>query len=723
MSKAKKYKSVVTQVPTKISDAPLPKTELHANKQLFFGCAVFFLLVFAIYFPALHGEFLWDDLPVFIEHPIITSANGLETIWIKTVWLTTDFPLTLTTFWLEHRLWGKNPTGYHVTNFALHAIGAILLWRILLQLTIRGAFLAALIFAVHPVCVASVAWISERKNTLSLVFFLLSLLFFNRSQETGVRSQKVEANSALLFYWLSVLAFLLALLSKTSIVGLPIVLLGTAWWQHGKITGRDFLRSIPFFLLSLGFGLLTIYAQTTNAIRGEIVQTETFLARLAESAWAIWFYLWKILAPLNLSAIYPHWTLPKVSLLAFLPLVALTGLFFLFWQKRKTWGRHCLLALGFFVVMVFPVLGFIDMYFLIFARVADQWQYVPLIGIIVLVVAGVSCLLERKFSLSRNVKIGLGVAAVSVLCILTWNHAKVYASEENLWSDTIQKNPKAWMAYNNLGRIFFQQKKIDEAIRLFTVSLRLKPNHAETRNNFGLALTEQRKFEQAVAEFSEAIRLKGAQPKFHFNLGIALALQGMFESAIAAYKQALKLQPNYADVHNNLSSVLNKLGRHSESLEHSLRALQVKPNFPEAHYNAGNSFVSLGKLDEGTKHFSAALKLRPNFFQVRYDWGIALAMQGKFDEAAQHFREVLRQNPNDANAHMFIGNTLSGQKKFDEAIAHYQTALRLQPNDAQTHFNLANTLVAQGNSDKAKLHYAEAARLDPENENARRLAK
>lgn len=710
MSKAKRNKSTAAPAPVKIVSAPLLiKNEPNNLKQFVFGSAVILLLVFVIYFPVINGEFLWDDLPVFIDHPIIISSHGLETIWIKTVWLTTDFPLTLTTFWLEHRLWGNDSTGYHVTNILLHALGAILLWRVLLLLKIRGAFLAALIFAVHPVCVASVAWISERKNTLSLVFFLLALLFYLRAEKPPRSGERGYG-----FYCLSLGAFFLALLSKTSIVALPVVLLGIVWWSNGKITARDFLRTIPFFLLAFGFGLLTIYSQTHNAIRGEIVQTETFPARLAESAWAVWFYLWKSLVPTNLSAIYPHWELRKVLFISLLPLAALAGILFFFWQKRKSWGRHWLLALGYFVVMLFPVLGFIDMYFLIFSRVADQWQYVPLIGIIVFVVAGISYLLEKKFNVALNTKIGLATVVVLLLCVLTWNHAKVYASEEKLWSDTIKKNPKAWMAYNNLGRILYSQGKIEESIRLFSDSLRMKGNHAETHNNFGLALTEQGKLDQAVAEFLEAIRIKPAQPKFHFNLGIALAKQGKSEAAISAYSEALKLSPNYADVHNNLSSVLNKVGRNDESLQHSLRALQIKPNFPEAHYNAANAFVALGKMAEAAEHFSAALKLRPNFASVHYDWGVALAMQGKLDEAAQHFSELVRQNPNDSIAHNFLGNALAGQKKFDEAILHYETSLRIEPNVAQTHNNLGNALNTLGKFDEAIAHYNTALKLEPD---------
>ncbi len=685
------------------------------------GIVTILALVFAAYYPVWHGEFLWDDLPVFIDHPLITSANGLELIWLKNVWLTTDFPLTLTTFWFEHRLWGINPTGYHVTNIFLHGLGAILLWRILLRIKIRGAFLATLLFAVHPVCVASVAWISERKNTLSLVFFLLSLLFFVRSEDSGNKPFDFRASPhRRLFYLVSLAAFFLALLSKTSVVALPVVLLGLVWWQKGKITTRDFLKSVPFFLLSIGFGLLTIYAQKRGAIQGEIVQTETFLARLAESAWAIWFYLSKILLPVNLTAIYPHWELQNVSLVALLPLVLLIGAVVLFWKKRKSWGRHWLFALVFFVAMLFPVLGFIDMYFLIFSRVADHWQYVPLIGVVVFLVAGCTYLLEKKFNAGNTPKRVLGAAAILILFILTWNHAKVYASEEKLWSATVQKNPKAWMAHNNLGRVFYEQGKIEEAISRFSESLRLNPNHAEARNNFGLALTQQGKLEQAVEEFSRAIRLKPGQSKFHFNLGIALARQGKFDAAISAYTEALRIQPNYSDVHNNLANVLQKTGANDKSLEHSLRALQIKPNFPEAHYNSANAFVALGNMPEAGEHFSAALKLRPNFPDVHYDWGIALAMQGKFDGAAEHFQELVRLNPNDVNAHNFLGNSLAGQKKFDDAVSQYEIALRLQPNDAQTHFNLANALAAQGKSADARAHYAEALRLKPDYEEAKR---
>jgi protein O-mannosyl-transferase len=581
-SPTKENKRSSTNVPAKTTPpAAQSKFENHGRK-FFIGSAVIVLLSFIIYFPALQGEFLWDDLPVFIEHPIIISPNGLETIWLNTVWLTTDFPLTLTVFWLEHRLWGNNPIGYHVLNLLLHAFNTILLWRILLRLKIRGAFLAALIFAVHPVCVASVAWISELKNTLSLVFFLLSLLSYLRSGEITNNLQNSEPGSrpsTFAFYFLSVVAFFLALLSKTSIVGLPVVLLGIAWWRHGRITRRDVFKSVPFFLLSFGFGLLTIYAQKVNAIRGEIVQTEPFLARLAESAWAIWFYLWKILIPLNLSPIYPHWALPKISLLAFLPLAALAGIVFLLWQKRETWGRHGMVALGFFVVMLLPVLGFIDMFYLIISRVADHWQYVPLIGVVIFVVAGISYLLEEKLSVMRNARIGLGTAIVFFLCILTWNHAKVYANEEMFWRITIKKNPKAWMAYNNLGGIFRKKGRFEESVFFFTESIRLKTNLAETYNDLGHALAKLGRHEEAMERLQTALKLKPNYDEANNNLGISLAAVGKINEAIMHYKIALAENPKFAEAHNNLGIALMTEGNVSGAIEHLRASCKLKPDY------------------------------------------------------------------------------------------------------------------------------------------------
>jgi len=288
--------------------------QTHVNRSLWPALGVIFivLVLLAAYWPAIRGQFVWDDELLVAKNPLVTGKLTLRSIWFGT-----DFPLSLTALWLEWLAWGKNPAGYHIVNILLHMAGTVLLWRVLLRLKIPGAWLGSLIFAVHPVCAGSVAWISELKNTLSLVFFLLSILWYLRFDE--------EPSSRHWSYWLSLMAFILALLSKTSTVMLPVVLLLCAWWRRGRITARDVLRTSPYFLASLAFGLMTIWFQAHQTMTTAPVETETFWARLASAAKAIWFYLGKDLFPVNLSMIYPRWTIDPAAPASYLPMLTLGG--------------------------------------------------------------------------------------------------------------------------------------------------------------------------------------------------------------------------------------------------------------------------------------------------------------------------------------------------------------------------------------------------------------
>src|SRR6266849_1293774 len=316
------------------------QTHLHRSFRPTLGVMLIFLVVLAAYWPALRGEFVWDDELLVAKNPLVTGKLTLLSIWFGT-----DFPLSLTALWLEWLSWGKNPAGYHAINILLHALGAVLLWRVLRRLKMPGPWLGAMIFAVHPVCAGSVAWISELKNTLSLVFYLLSILWYLHFDEEVASEGPPPRLSALKItsencptvesahdemasssrpsppeeererisqarsprhwsYWLSLLTFVLALLSKTSTVMLPVVLLLCAWWRRGRITARDARRTSPYFLTSLAFGLMTIWFQVHQTMASAPVEMETFGARLASAAKAIWFYLGKDLLPVKLSMIY-----------------------------------------------------------------------------------------------------------------------------------------------------------------------------------------------------------------------------------------------------------------------------------------------------------------------------------------------------------------------------------------------------------------------------------
>ena len=341
------------------------------------GVALLILLTVAAYLPAMRGGFVFDDHPLITENRLVKANDGLYRFWC-----TTDapdyYPLTWSLWWVEWRFWGNRATGYHVVNVLLHAINAVLVWRILRRLEIPGAWLAGLVFALHPVNVATAAWISEQKNTLSMFFYAAAILLYLRFDE----------ECRWRWYVLSLASFLLALLGKSAVVMLPVVLLGCAWWKRGRVQRRDFLRSVPFFVLSLASGLLTVWFQQYRALEGHAVGMGGFASRLAMAGQVPWFYLEKTLLPFNLTVVYPKWEIPASRWISYVPGMVLVGCLAWFWWKRKTWGRPLLFGLGYFVGTLFPVLGFFDQGFYSHSLVADPWQYYAIIGVIALAVAG-----------------------------------------------------------------------------------------------------------------------------------------------------------------------------------------------------------------------------------------------------------------------------------------------------------------------------------------------
>ena len=590
------------------SEPPPEATEPKAYFRCLFGGALIFLLVFAAYWPALRGQFVWDDLLIVAKNPIVTGQASLRSIWFHE-----DFPLTTVAFWAEWSCWGKNPVGYHIVNTLLHAISCLLLWRVLARLNISGAWLAAAIFAVHPVCVASVAWISELKNTLSLPCFLLSLGWYLKFESARFippglfsktrSSRREEAHSisneesqslltsaatklevgaspakANLWYWLALGAFLLALLSKTSTVMLPVVLLGCAWWQRGRVTRRDVMRVAPFFALALGFGLLTVWFQSQQAMAGVTVQTENFWARLAGAGWATWFYLGKALLPLNLNLIYPRWEINAAAPAAWLPMIILVVAVLVCWRFRSGWGRPALFALGFFVVNLFPALGFFDMYFLAISRVSDHFQYVSLIAVAAVAGAGLS------MGLPLRALRWVAPALLLALALLTAQRARIFATDESLWIDVLRKNPNAWPAHNNLGCIRAEQQDLDAAMKHFTASLALNPRNAGAHCTLGKALSLQNRFAEAEPQFRAALQIKPEHVETLQAYGGALAAQGRLDEAVRQLSEAVRLKPD-PDTRLQLASMLAALGQPREAVIQCRAALASEPNSTSALNN------------------------------------------------------------------------------------------------------------------------------------------
>jgi tetratricopeptide (TPR) repeat protein len=650
----------------------------------------------------MRAGFVWDDDDYVTENPLIVAPDGLYRIWFSKEQTSQYFPLVYTTFRIEHRLWGFNPSGYHITNILLHIINSLLLWRLLSRLNVPGAWFAAAIFALHPVQVESVAWITERKNVLMTLFFFLSLLAWVRFiDKPEIRLWR--------FYFLSLGLYALALFSKTTACTIPAALVLILWIKRIPIDKRRWLQIAPYLVLGLAMGTFIVWWEHHHQGTGRLNLGLNPAERLLLAARALWFYIGRLIWPAKLTFSYPKWDISWTQPVQYLWLIAWLIVGWGMWRWRERLGRPFIAGVVFFVATLSPLLGFISLYTFRYTYVADHYQYVASIGLITIAVAS-GCRAAAKIRLLPAV----APIILAAYGILTWQQCHVYRNVESLWRDTIAKNPNSWIAHNNLGSAIQLEGRLDEAAEQYIESLRLNPEFYEAHANLGTILAQRGKFGEAIKCFREAIRFELGYAEAYCGIGIILEVQGRIDEAIEHYRMAVKIKPSYAQAHYNLANVLKLQGKLDEAISHYLKAVEIKPSYAQAHYNLANVLKLQGKLDEAISHYLKAVEIKPNSDKMLFNLAVALGLKGKSDEAISHFRQALRLNPNYAEAHYNIGIALESQGKPGEAIEHYRKAIEIEPNYTEAHYNLGNTLKNEGKFDGAAEQYQQVLQIKPD---------
>ena len=635
------------------------------------------VICFLVYLPVWDAGFFWDDFGLVAGSPIIRRANGLYLYWFTTT-APDFFPLTSTTWWLEWRLWGMNPLGYHLTNVGLHAFSTVALWRILIRLKIPGAWLAAALFAAHPVCVESVGWISERKNTLSMPFFLFSLLGYLKFEDTSKRR----------WYAFAIAGFVLSLLSKSATAPLPLILLGMAWWRRGQVGRRDVLRSVPFFFVAGLFAAVTIWFQHHRAIGPEIVRADGFLSRLAGAGWAVWFYLYKALLPLNLLSVYPRWQIDPTKVMAYVPGVLFVAALAVGWRGRRAWSRGLLFGLGYFAVMLLPILGFINISFMRHSYVADHWQYFAIIGPIVLMAAGVMSGLNRLQAGMPWLKPATCGLLLLIFASLAWRQAALYTNVEKLWRHTLAGNPNSVLVHNNLGNALVEAGNNDEAITHFQAALAIEPGFADAHYNLGSLYFRSGRLTEAESHLQQALIAQPNWAKTFNNLGQLRFQTGKVDEAILLFRKAVELDPDTAIYFGNLGAALLSTGKADEAVALFRKGLDLDPSSAELLNNLGSALLQQGQTDLAGNCFRDALKIRPDYANAHYNLGNVLFQTGRMDDAIFHLRKAVAIQSDYANAHNNLGRMLFLRGQLDEATAHFEKTLAVRPNDPGAAANL-----------------------------------
>ena len=613
------------------------------------------LIVAVSYLPTVWAGFVWDD-KIFSEEPVLREWSGLWSIWFDPADIKREvhyWPIVYSSFWLEHKLWGLAPLGYHLVNVVLHMVSSLLVWRLLSRLAVPGAWAVAAVFAVHPVHVESVAWVIERKDLLSGMFYFSAVLTWIRFVESPGWSR----------YGLTLALFCAGMLSKSVVVTLPAVLLIWQWWQRDRVTSTDLLRLLPFFVVGLAIaaGDYSFYTSW-----GSLSLGYSFVERVLIASRALWFYVGKLLWPTDLAVIYPRWDIRVDDPLAWAYVAGAAALAALLWFGRHRMGRGPLAGALFFAVTLSPVLGFVDYGYMQFAFVADRFQYLAGTGVMAVLIGGAAWgegRLPHAFQIGAR---GLLAAALVLLGTLTWTQTGIYRDEAAFFGHIIAHNPEARDAHFNLGHALINTNRLVEGLAVARIAVKQRPDFAPGYSNVGVALLELERFEEAVA----------------------------------SYRAALRVDPDYALAHAGLAHTLLAMKRYEEALASLTRSIALEPDSLSAaarHVLAGQAARAMNQVQAAADHFNRARTLDPHNTHAMDHLAMLRFGQKRYQEALTLYRKMLEVNPDNAQIHSNAGATFYYLGRPEEARRRFERALALKPDlaTAQTGLKAARKMLEQ----------------------------
>ena len=683
------------------ADGPPSDFPVHSG----LGALLLALLVAVSYYPAAMAGFVWDDI-IFAEAKPIQEWSGIWSIWFSPASLAQEghyWPVTYTSFWLEHKLWGLEPSGYHAVNILLQLVNTLLVWRLMLRLAVPGAWLIAAVFAVHPLHVESVAWIIERKDLLSGLLYLSAALVWLRFMEEPRWRH----------YLTTMGLFVASLLSKTVTVTFPAALLVLYWWKQGCVKAKDVLLLLPFF--AVGFAI-TLGDLSYYASREPLALDFSFVERMQIASHALWFYVGKILWPVELVVIYPFWDIGAGNLVAWGYVIAAVVLAAGLWFARARVGRGPLAGALFFLVTLSPVLGFVDYGYMQFSFVADRFQYLAGIGVMAVLVGAAVHSAGSLPEMAKKGLCGIALLGVAVMAGLSWKQSHIYHDDIAFFSHIIDHNPEARDAHHNLGRALQDADRMEEALAAARVAIERRPNFSGTYSNLGLALKSLGMLEEAEEVLRRGREVNPRDKVVLQNLAEVIRQRGRHEESLKWYDATLELDRNYVRTHAGKGDALFRLKRYDEAIVHLKKALSLEPNMSQAgliHAFIGESAQELGRFEEARRHYDRALQIDPKMTHVHANLLGMLFDQQRDAEVERYLQAVQNLSQGDPSGLQNVAEFFRKRKQYGKSLEWYDKVLQIDPDYAQAYAGKGDVLFRLKRYEEAIEFLRQAIALEP----------